>query len=572
MDRIRKELNDDDHATGQGDTFIPSRLLEIGFDNVPSSARLIETTAMTSCPRYAALSYCWGKPHEAAQQLKTMPATLHQHLYQIPTGSMTVVVREAIKVTRALSLRYLWIDALCIVQGDEQDWARESKVMGSVYSNAFVTICALSSSSCTKSFLERSIPIRISFRSTIFPLIVGSFSLRRQPYLDDEPTRNSDFTPFHTDLYSSVWESRAWTHQEMRLSRRKLFFGHQRIHLMKLSIYMTEPEFKPVEEGSTSLHDLLILAHRLKTPDMAYNSWYETASDMTRRGLTDRRDMIPSTSGLANLIAGSLKDDFVAGLWRKDINRGVLFRCYPQLPWSQIAHIRPCTRSGTSTYICPTWSWAHHSGYPSQRWGQHAGIAYQTSKMTHRSPQQLQHIDDSGRLEHSLASELESLNVWSQPEHEKLNPYGRIQSARILARAKILKVPFVTLWEGDDAYAGQSCEANFNGSIAICDLDWLIPRDPLTVVLDNVYMLLWASAIGDDYNRWVHAKRTHLHTFERSLSEPSDDLNSTRNAWGLLVHPIEKGKYVRVGLFKIWAQLGGLRAFQSCKFEDVELI
>lgn len=55
-------------------------------------------------------------------------------------------IKDAIVITRKFGVRYLWIDALCIIQGsDEQavmDWQTQSGMMGEIYSNAFVAIAA----------------------------------------------------------------------------------------------------------------------------------------------------------------------------------------------------------------------------------------------------------------------------------------------------------------------------------------------------------------------------------------------------------------------------------------------
>lgn len=45
-------------------------------------------------------------------------------------------------MTRELGFAYLWIDSLCIVQGDEADWQNESAKMASVYADAALTIAA----------------------------------------------------------------------------------------------------------------------------------------------------------------------------------------------------------------------------------------------------------------------------------------------------------------------------------------------------------------------------------------------------------------------------------------------
>lgn len=56
---------------------------------------------------------------------------------------------------RATSLRYLWVDALCIVQGDINDWTKESGLMGSIYNHAYVTFCSVAASMCHQGFLNR---------------------------------------------------------------------------------------------------------------------------------------------------------------------------------------------------------------------------------------------------------------------------------------------------------------------------------------------------------------------------------------------------------------------------------
>lgn len=45
-------------------------------------------------------------------------------------------------VTWSIRIRWLWIDALCIVQVDSDDWLREAATMGSVYEMARLTIAA----------------------------------------------------------------------------------------------------------------------------------------------------------------------------------------------------------------------------------------------------------------------------------------------------------------------------------------------------------------------------------------------------------------------------------------------
>jgi len=61
---------------------------------------------------------------------------------------------DAIKVCREIGMRYIWIDALCIVQDDPKDKAREIGQMGRIYKDATLTIMAASAKSVYEGFLD----------------------------------------------------------------------------------------------------------------------------------------------------------------------------------------------------------------------------------------------------------------------------------------------------------------------------------------------------------------------------------------------------------------------------------
>ncbi|KAH7350618.1 hypothetical protein BKA65DRAFT_582569 [Rhexocercosporidium sp. MPI-PUGE-AT-0058] len=73
-----------------------------------------------------------------------------ERLDGIPMSSMPKSFVDAIAVTKALALRYIWIDSLCIIQEDEEDWVAESKHMGSIYEKAVLTVAASSAEDSRK--------------------------------------------------------------------------------------------------------------------------------------------------------------------------------------------------------------------------------------------------------------------------------------------------------------------------------------------------------------------------------------------------------------------------------------
>ena len=62
-------------------------------------------------------------------------------------------LKDGIMITRCLGLQYIWIDCLCIVQDDEEDWHREAGRMGDIYSKSYLTIAAARSADSNNGFL-----------------------------------------------------------------------------------------------------------------------------------------------------------------------------------------------------------------------------------------------------------------------------------------------------------------------------------------------------------------------------------------------------------------------------------
>ncbi|KAK3620051.1 hypothetical protein LTR56_023634 [Elasticomyces elasticus] len=60
------------------------------------------------------MSYCWGT--KSFQVLTE--ATLASFQAGVNAGSFPATIRDCIVVARALGIRYLWVDAYCIMQAD----------------------------------------------------------------------------------------------------------------------------------------------------------------------------------------------------------------------------------------------------------------------------------------------------------------------------------------------------------------------------------------------------------------------------------------------------------------------
>lgn len=107
---------------------LPRRVIRIGQTGAEPPLRLYESQGHED-KEYLALSHCWGDP---ATVPSLTQATLLPYSQQIPNNILSNTFSDAVEITRKLGYRYIWIDALCIVQDDPEDWAREAAKMARV--------------------------------------------------------------------------------------------------------------------------------------------------------------------------------------------------------------------------------------------------------------------------------------------------------------------------------------------------------------------------------------------------------------------------------------------------------
>ena len=202
-------------------TRLPTRVIDVGPADATQAPRLLVTSKETG--RYVALSHCWGSlmQSDTGQHARTLTTNLRNMQREISLEKLPQNFQDAVIVVRKLGLRFLWIDALCIVQDDLADWAREAARMADVYGSAHLTIAATSAESSTDGFLERpqetaaSIPYYVGTSTEPAGCLVMTYQRKQDSW------------------YSSVemarWNSRGWTFQERLLSKRVLHFTEKRL-------------------------------------------------------------------------------------------------------------------------------------------------------------------------------------------------------------------------------------------------------------------------------------------------------------------------------------------------------
>jgi hypothetical protein len=123
--------------------FVPTRLLDARSPSgtqepfLNMSVKSMQTSGTKVA--WLALSHCWGQQQS---HFVTTSANIDERSQCVPFESMPATFRDAVTLTRRLGYRYLWIDSLCIVQGNQGDWEFESSQVSRVYEYATMIIAA----------------------------------------------------------------------------------------------------------------------------------------------------------------------------------------------------------------------------------------------------------------------------------------------------------------------------------------------------------------------------------------------------------------------------------------------
>jgi hypothetical protein len=117
-------------------------------DPLTAPIRLI-SPEVGSTGEYLTLSHRWGESQGYTLNSKT---SKYFHV-NIPFVSLPKTFQDAVIVTRELGYQYFWIDALCILQDDLQEWLREAPTMSSINSKSTCTIAAHGAKDDSEGFL-----------------------------------------------------------------------------------------------------------------------------------------------------------------------------------------------------------------------------------------------------------------------------------------------------------------------------------------------------------------------------------------------------------------------------------
>ncbi|KAH6887106.1 heterokaryon incompatibility protein-domain-containing protein [Thelonectria olida] len=329
-----------------GGSTLPARLINVQDPHAPYLQVMSQKDLSV---QYCALSYRWGD----GKRFTTTRANYSAFQTLIPPKEMPKTFQDAIYASHILELQYVWIDALCIIQDDANDVAKEIAGMGGVYRNALLTLTAEGAASSSHGLFSKRDPRRT--RPCVLPMSASA----------EDATVSGEVTVTASPRGRDYLSSRGWVLQEAVLSSRSLAFGTSSISWACTSSIATESRPNPRPMRSVTSGDgpeiprlRLWLYNRDLMVDKAserdywhrlnqYDAWYRIVEDFTARSLTVHTDSLPALAGLAQVFSESHQTHYTAGLWKEDLQIG--------LGWYLAAD--NTGRSQTSTPSQPTWSW-----------------------------------------------------------------------------------------------------------------------------------------------------------------------------------------------------------------------
>lgn len=372
------------------DKELPSRLIDV--DTGCQGVKLVKTDDMQAGTSYATLSHVWGNPQTTPPFLVTTWKNMSPMMELIPYETLPHTFQDTVAVIRALGLRYVWIDSLCIVQDNPEDWLHEAPRMAKIYSNSYVTIVATSATSAHDGFLNRPVP---EFPPAKIPYCIpdeGSveagfcyMQIKYSSFFYHEPTM---------ELEGASWNTRGWTFQERILSRRLIHFTKSLIFIECWSGDWSEDNRVPGDflinrmpwlGGGTSS------GKSSEDPEEVLCSWYSILETYTHRFLTMEQDKLVALAGVIERISEITGFTNIAGLWKEDFAEGLLW-CMPSHELRRRRLKRP---QG------PSWSWGSWDGPIFCRLNFHPlGVERKTEcfEILHVGPVQSPFIPGSGYL------------------------------------------------------------------------------------------------------------------------------------------------------------------------------
>jgi hypothetical protein len=282
--------------------------------------------------RYLALSYVWGRA-------KTLQLTKATYPQLTRDGGLSTQVpataRDAMHLVKMLGEKYLWVDALCIIQDDKADTSIQISKMDTIYRCAILTIVAAAGNDA-----NAGLP-GVHPRSRWIQQVVGEvngmdlISVRR-PYLQA--------------LMKSTWSTRGWTFQEKILSARRLIFSDYQVFYQCDHTTWCEDTIFEFDDPSPYHED-----PRWPSALAPFGRYMNLVEEYSWRTLSFEKDALDAFTGIFNILKPDL-GEFIFGLPETAFHAALLWHFRFGEP--AVRRMESNTPNGEVVVLhFPSWSW-----------------------------------------------------------------------------------------------------------------------------------------------------------------------------------------------------------------------
>ncbi|KAH8880472.1 HET-domain-containing protein, partial [Thozetella sp. PMI_491] len=330
--------------------FRPTRLIAVQPVNDAGDVQLRGPDVGLVDPRYIALSYCWG---DVIPECRLTTSSLKVMKTRIAWGTIPQTMQDAILYTRRLGVSYLWIDAMCILQDNLDDWAQEAAMMAEVYQNSYLTLAALHGEDSNQGL----------FSTDVYE--IHAFNTWDHPYLDYTLNRHG--------LWPLV--RRGWCFQERILAPRVVFFGSNELLWECNTASACECQDIDHLEADRAPIKQKLFGQMQSAPNSKrwMNAWRYIVTAYTETKLSRPRDRLIAINGVAKLLSRTEKkgENYLAGIWSGSLLQDLAWmRSTDRRPTPTIAQSISNREEAFDGFVAPTWSWASVS-HPVNWWHSH---------------------------------------------------------------------------------------------------------------------------------------------------------------------------------------------------------
>ncbi|KAI3340374.1 HET-domain-containing protein [Ustulina deusta] len=207
-----------------------------GFELLVIDVEYMRLAKVRSCSRYVTLSYVWGKTKTFSTVKGNLAALQEEGAIRRRRNELPRVISDAIDLVRGIGEKYLWVDALCIIQDDNNFKNEYIPRMDRIFGLALLTIVALAGTDADAGLPgvvagSRKTPQRVVSLGPL-QLVAGLPSL-------------------FSIQQKTAWYGRAWTFQEDILAHRKLYVSEHQVYWVCDQVSRSEDRVQCYEPRST---------------------------------------------------------------------------------------------------------------------------------------------------------------------------------------------------------------------------------------------------------------------------------------------------------------------------------